>query len=95
MRDDERCQFPDCYSLDELSIHHIVPRSYAYYVLKWGIKEINDVTNGILLCRKHHEPIHKGYERKTPPWNTRWDKEFKEIIIINATQHNLPEIICA
>ena len=88
------CQFPGCNSVENLNIHHIMPRSYAYYVLGWSVKDINDITNGILLCRKHHNLIHKGYKKRNPPWNTRWDKRFKEIIKANFIQHNLQKIIC-
>ncbi len=94
IRDDGRCQFPGCNNAKK-NIHHIVPRSYAYYILKWRIRDINDITNGILLCCKHHDLIHNGYKKKNPPWNTRWDEYFREIIASNTIKHNLQDITCA
>lgn len=88
---DGGCQFPDCNNKRE-SIHHIVPRSYAYYVLKWKIVDINKITNGISLCRKHHDLIHEGFRNKNPPWNAEWDEYFKKIVKINGVRHNLESI---
>ena len=94
IRDDGKCQFPGCNN-EKHNIHHIVPRNYAHYILGWSISNINDITNGILLCRKHHNFIHEGYQKKNPPWNTIWDRYFKKTIEDNAIQHNLQSIICA
>ena len=67
-----RCQFPMvptqtqtqcCGSTEDLECHHIYPRSYAYKVLKWNIFVVNDIENGVLICRKHHSWLHK---------NNRW-----------------------
>ena len=88
LRDENSCQFPGCNSPKE-SIHHIVPRSYALYVLKWNIVRINDVTNGISLCQEHHDLIHKGFRNKNPPWNTEWDEYFIAVVKINGIQQNL------
>lgn len=88
---DGSCQFPGC-NKEKESIHHIVPRTYAYYVLKWKIADINKITNGISLCQKHHDLIHKGFKNKNPPWNTKWDEYFKKIVKANGIRHNLESI---
>ncbi|MCK5017765.1 MAG: HNH endonuclease [Candidatus Peribacteraceae bacterium] len=49
-----------CGSTEDLECHHIYPRSYAHKVLKWNIYKVNDTTNGILVCRKHHSWLHKN-----------------------------------
>lgn len=55
-RDRFRCQYPDCKcgSKKRLHVHHIVPWSQAPS-LRY------EVTNGITLCKEHHEHI-TGYE---------------------------------
>ena len=72
-RDNHKCQFPDCNAEAEQA-HHIYPRRKA---LERGmtLEEINNVNNGILLCEKHHEFMHK---------NVNWKfylKYFKSLII--------------
>ncbi|MHA1303386.1 MAG: HNH endonuclease signature motif containing protein [Candidatus Heimdallarchaeaceae archaeon] len=53
-----KCQFPDCDKAGE-ECHHIIGRSYAYKKLKWKLNQINDISNGVLLCHKHHAEIHQ------------------------------------
>lgn len=55
-RDDEKCQFPNCRKRGT-QVHHIVGKSYAYKVLKWTLRKINDVKNGVLLCGKCHKKV--------------------------------------
>ncbi len=55
-RDDEKCQFQNCQKKGT-QVHHIIGKSYAYKVLKWKLKKINDVENGVLLCGKCHKKV--------------------------------------
>ena len=93
IRDDNTCQFLGCNNKGELSIHHIVPRSFAFHVLGWRMVDINDTKNGIMLCHYHHNLIHKGYEKKEHPWNEEWDKDFKKTIITNREKCNFEEMV--
>lgn len=94
IRDDERCQFPGCQGTININIHHVIPRSYAYNVLKMSPTEFNNINNGILLCAKHHKLIHQGFEDKKIPWDTEWDKELKRSIEENVKKHMFQSVIC-
>lgn len=52
-RDKYRCQYPDCGSRTKLQAHHIIPWSKAPS-LRY------DVSNGICLCKTHHDYITGG-----------------------------------
>ena len=76
-RDNHKCQFPDC-NRPGTQVHHIVGRGYAFNKLKWKLSEINDSTNGILLCSKCHQKIHKNFLWKS------FIKLFRAIIAKNT-----------
>ena len=72
-RDDEKCQFRNCQKKGT-QVHHIVGKSYAYKVLKWTLKKINDVDNGVLLCGGHHKKV------ENPLTWRDYVKEFNELL---------------
>ena len=51
IRDKGRCQFPGCTQMNRLDAHHIVP---------WSRDGPTDVSNMLLLCRRHHTCVHEG-----------------------------------
>ena len=93
IRDDNTCQFPGCNNRGNLSIHHIVPRSFAFHTLEWRVVDINNTKNGISLCSYHHKLIHEGYRDKILPWNREWDKYFREAIIENRNNCNFQDMV--
>lgn len=92
IRDNGQCQFPECLCGEDLEIHHIVPKNYAYFQLNWTSVEINSLKNGITLCRKHHKLIHKGYPKLV--WNTEYDHFFKERVEKNTKKHHFEKTVC-
>lgn len=92
IRDDFECQL--CGSHKNLQCHHITPKGYARYVLGWDWAIINDIHNGILLCRRCHKSIHKKNKNYEKPWNNKWDEDFYRLVKENAEQTNLQDVIC-
>ena len=72
-RADGKCQFPGCNNTGS-QCHHIMPRSIAINEYGWTPDKTNSFDNGILLCRRCHERLHK-FER----WK-EYLHQFKEII---------------
>jgi hypothetical protein len=51
VRDRGRCRFPGCHR-GITDVHHIVP---------WEEGDNTDVSNGALLCTRHHTIVHQGF----------------------------------
>lgn len=51
VRDGGRCRFPGCFRRRN-EVHHVIP---------WENGGPTDVSNGLLLCGRHHSLIHAGY----------------------------------
>lgn len=51
IRDHGMCQFPGCHVTTHLEAHHIIP---------WLPQGLTDLTNLILLCKRHHMCCHEG-----------------------------------
>ena len=63
-RADGKCQFPECNNTGS-QCHHIVARSVALNKYGWNTSRINALDNGIYLCRRCHERIHRNFEWKS------------------------------
>ena len=72
-RADGKCQFPGCNNTGS-QCHHIMPRSIAINEYGWTTDKTNSFDNGILLCRRCHEKLHR-YEN----WK-EYLHQFKTII---------------
>lgn len=51
-RDNYTCQMPGCGSKKKIKVHHIIP-----WAKNPGLRFVE--TNGICLCRRHHDAIWK------------------------------------
>ena len=56
---DKKCRWPNCEAKKKLQVHHILPWA-SHPTLRY------DVTNGITLCKNHHN-ITKGKEYHFAP----------------------------
>ena len=87
-RDGHTCQLAISDCSDELQVHHIIARTWAYKVLKWEKIKINSPRNLITLCENCHSFIHGGWiyveSKEIPYWNTSWDKKLKNIAAKNS-----------
>ena len=57
-RDDYKCQFEGCNKYSN-ECHHLIPKRKAFNK-GMRLDDINSPENGIVLCRKHHEFMHKN-----------------------------------
>lgn len=72
-RDNYKCRLLDCTCYGKLELHHIKYRSEAK-------KLINEPTNCIMLCTKHHKQVHSNKHY--------WQPKLKEIINNYESEEN-------
>jgi hypothetical protein len=61
-RDNFKCQFvkleygvpQQCGRTEDLQVHHIIPKNWAWELLKLPEEKVNCPENGIVLCKKCH-----------------------------------------
>lgn len=79
---------PDCNDTRKITVHHIIPRAFAYYELNLPLKKINSILNGISICRNCHNWIHDGfkYGRDKIYWHDKYDDYFRQTARKNTFQ---------